>query len=824
MKTSRLSWLGAAICLLLAPNSLISQNRYTPEVERRAEELLSKMTEEEKLAYIGGQNSMYIRPIERLGIPAIKMSDGPQGLGTHGQSIAYPSTVLLTATWNTALAYEYGSALGRDCRAQGVNVVLGPAVNIYRAPMNGRNFEYMGEDPYLASQMVTGYIRGVQDQGAMATVKHFAANNSDYDRHNTDSRIDERTLHEIYFPAFKAAVQDGEVGAVMTSYNLLNGTYTTECPWLLRDVLRGQWGFKGVIMSDWGSTHHALPAVKGGLDLEMPNAAHMSPENLEKFLAAGEIAMDEIDEKVRNILRTIIAFGFLDRPQHDPILKTCPPENIQTALDVAREGIVLLKNDNILPIDPVNINDIVVVGKNSQGYVFGGGSGKVTPPDKVSMFEGIKNAGGLRGINVEHLSPADFMEPLVYTSEKGRERGFKAEYFNNMNLGGTPEGTRSETFIDYAWNNGPHIGEIGNDKFSARWSGYVIPQRSGEYEFTLGGDDGFRLFIDNVLVIDQWENGAYRSSRFTQRLDKGGIYPIRVEYYQDGGDASVNLAWKEKNYRNTHYLDRLNKADLVIACFGFNNQSEGEGFDRTFELPETERIMITNVLESTTSVVGVLNSGGSVEMAQWETGLSALIWAGYAGQQGGTAVADVLFGEVNPSGRLPMTWEKRWADNPVYNTYYPKDGTKKVAYEEGIFVGYRGYDKLGREVRYPFGYGLSYTTFELSGMKARVGRKGNVEVSFTLKNTGERAGAQVVQLYVNKGSEYVENPEKELRGFTKIYLEPGKSKKAIIELPADAFSWYDTARGQFVTKPGTYGIMLGFSSRDIKQSRRVGIE
>ena len=292
--------------LLLASSFLTAtaQKWYTPDVDRKVDELLKQMTVEEKLSYVGGVDWMYTRNIDRLGISRMKMTDGPQGLGTHSKSTAYPATVMLAATWNEDLAYQYGKALGRDCKARGINILLGPAVNIYRAAMCGRNFEYMGEDPYLAGRTAVGYIKGVQDQGVMATVKHFIANNSDYDRNNISNDIDERTMHEIYLPAFKAAVQEAEVGAVMTSYNLVNGIWTTEAPWLLKGVLRGQWGFNGVIMSDWGSTHHCVPAVKGGLDLEMAGGEKMNPKDLAYYLKTGVISMDMIDEKVRHILKT----------------------------------------------------------------------------------------------------------------------------------------------------------------------------------------------------------------------------------------------------------------------------------------------------------------------------------------------------------------------------------------------------------------------------------------------------------------------------------------------------------------------------------------
>lgn len=381
-----------------------AQKRFTADVEQQAEKILSQMTLDEKLSYIGGINWMYTRPLERFGIPRLKMSDGPQGLGTHGPSTAYPCALMLAATWNEQLATEYGSSLGKDCRARGVHVLLGPAVNIYRAPMCGRNFEYMGEDPYLTSRMATGYIKGVQGQGVMATIKHFIANNSDYDRDHISSDIDERTLNEIYFPSFRAAVQEAEVGAVMSSYNLLNGIYTTEHPWLLKDVLRQQWGFKGILMSDWGSTHHCIPAVKGGLDLEMPAGSKMQPEELKYYLRTGDITIETIDEKVRHILQTLLAFGFRETQQPDTHIPLKNPQCAQTALNVASEGLVLLKNTNqILPIRSGKVKTIAVVGKNAQGYVCGGGSGEVHPFQYVSVLDGIRKEAAERDIRVEYL-------------------------------------------------------------------------------------------------------------------------------------------------------------------------------------------------------------------------------------------------------------------------------------------------------------------------------------------------------------------------------------------------------------------------------------
>lgn len=803
-----------------------SQDRYTSEVEQKVESILSEMTLDEKLSYIGGDDHMHIIPLERFGIPAVEMRDGPLGMGTGGKSTAYPATTLLASTWNEDLAYKYGESLGRDAKARGVRVLLGPGVNIYRSPLCGRNFEYMGEDPFLAGKMATSYIKGVQKEGVIATIKHFVANNSSYDRSNISNDIDERTLHEIYFPAYKMAVQEGEVGAVMASYNLMNGIYTTENPWLTIDVLRGMWGFKGFVMSDWGATRHTIPCVKSGLDIEMPSAGNMNPKELKYYLRTGDITIDMIDEKVRNLLRSVIAFGLVDIDHQDKSIPLDDPTSVKTALEVANEGLVLLKNEkNVLPINTRKVRKIVVTGKNAKGFIHGWGSSTVIPIHYVDFLEGIRKAGEKYNVDVEYVDEYSLMEPILFTAADKLEQGLKAEYFDNQELKGQPKAVRTENRINYKWEKGPGVANIRQENFSIRWSGIISPKTTAEYEFRIGGDDGYRMYIDDELVINGWSGGGYRSVSETRKLEGGKNYTIRIEYFQGGGDASMDFAW------NTHIkgqvsplVKKLNEADVVVACFGYSSDQEGEAHDRDFTLPKHEWDYLSKVLMTTTPVIGVVTGGGNIEMQEWEPRLKGLLWAWYAGQEAGTAVANVLFGDVNPSGRLPMTFEKRWEDNPTYNSYHDPDGDKHVLYTEGIFVGYRGYDKLDREVQYPFGFGMSYTTFALSKMQTCVLDDGSVEVSFTLKNTGRKAGAQVVQLYVNKGNKYVENPLKELKGFKKIYLEPGETKTAVIKLDKDAFSWYDTVTKKFVTTEDKYGVMLGFSSRDIKLSQDVNIK
>ena len=798
-----------------------AQSWLTPEVEAQADALLRQMTTEEKLSYISGTGWMYTKGIDRLGIPVLKMSDGPQGLGTHGQSTAYPATVMLAATWNDSLALQYGTALGRDSRARGVNILLGPAVNIYRAAMCGRNFEYMGEDPYLAARTAVGYIKGVQSQGVMATVKHFTANNSDYDRDNISNDIDERTLHEIYFPAFKAAVQQGEVAAVMTSYNLMNGIYTTENPWLLRETLRDRWGFQGVVMSDWNSLHYPLAGVTGGLDLEMPGGK-LKPAELAYFLKTGHISMEQIDEKVRHILRVVLAFG---KNKQDTRIPLDDPTSVATALKVAQEGIVLLKNErNTLPIDPRKTKHIIVIGKNANGYVRGGGSGNVTPFHYTGAFDGLHKLGEELGVEVEYVDELDFMPRIVFADAARKEAGLRAEYFNNLELKGKPAATRTELKINYSWGDGTGIEGLSKERYSVRWSGTIAPEQTAEYEFIAGGDDGYRLYIDNQLVADEWGRGGFRTSTIARTFEAGKTYDVRFEYFQDGGGAAACFTWKKKNEQRDLLVEYLNKADLVIACVGHNSDSEGEGRDRSFGLPEADAQLLARAEQARTPLVTVINAGGNVDMQDWEPGTDALLWAWYAGQESGQALADVLFGRVNPSGKLPMTFEKRWEDNPAYHSYHDPDGDKHVAYTEGIYIGYRGYDKLGREVQYPFGYGLSYTTFRLADMQVSDQKAdGSVEVSCTLKNTGRRDGAQVVQVYVGKTGGLSDRPVKELKDYRKVFLRAGESRQLTFTLPQEAFTYYNPAAKDFIADPGQYRLMLAFSSRDVQLQKDIRV-
>lgn len=804
-----------------------AQSWLTPEAEKRADELLKNMTVRERLIYIGGVDWMYTKAFPRIDIPAVKMSDASNGVGTWGASTSYPCLLMLASTWNKEIASEYGASVADDCKARGVNILLGPGVNIYRAPMCGRNFEYMGEDPNLTAQMSTEYIKGLQGNGVMAVIKHFTANYQEYDRNYISSDIDERTLHEIYFPAFKSAVQKAETGAVMSSYNLLNGVWTTEDPWLLKEVLREQWGFKGLVMSDWGSTHNCVPAVKGGMDLEMAGNEIQNEDALRKHLDAGDISMADIDLKVKHILRTLISFGFFDREQLDPSIPLDNPASVETALNVSRDGIVLLKNqDNILPLKSANTPNVAVIGNNALIFAAGGGSSLVTPYHYVSYFDGLKKLGDEKGFNVTFVEKYDHMQDVLFTSSASSENGLKGEYFNNKNLEGTPVATQVDKRIGFEWTMGSGVPGVNKNDFSVRWTGELRPTESATYDFVVSGDDGYRLFIDNVEVISEYVDGGLRERTYRKALTADQKYSIRLEYFQGGGGASIDFAWK-KDGDDNRFKTALDNADVVVAFIGHSSASEGEASDRSFKLPSHSEKLIKEAQQSATPIVAVVNGGGNIYMQDWEPGLKGLIWGWYGGQEAGTAMAEVLLGDLSPSGKLPVTFEKEWEDNPSYNSYYDPDGDKHVEFTEGVFIGYRGYDKLNRTVQYPFGYGLSYTTFKLSDIQTtNLSDNDNLlEVSFKIKNTGSMAGAEVVQLYVNKQeASPVERPLRELKDFEKIYLQPNEEKTITMTLEKDAFSYYSVEKKDFVVDNGRYKIELGTSSRDIKLSAETTID
>jgi beta-glucosidase len=800
-------------------------------VEARVADLLSRLTLQEKLDYINGVDWLFIRPIERLGIPAIKMTDGPVGARSFGKTTAYPASILSVATWDTSLIRQLGVAIGKDCRSRGIHILLGPAVNIYRAPMCGRNFEYMGEDPFLTSSMAVGYIQGLQSQGVVATIKHFAANNQEWDRNWVSSDIDERTLQEIYLPAFKAAVQKGNTGAVMSSYNPLNGTHTSHNNHLNNEILRTQWGFDGILMSDWGSVHDGIAAATGGLDLEMPGGEYMTAKNLLPAIEKGEINEELINEKVRRIFRVCFRYGFFDRPQIIESIPTDNPESAQMALDLARNGIVLLKNENnVLPLDLLKTKKIAVFGPNADTYNAGGGSSCTDSYHSVTFLEELKKVA--KDVEINYINGIPGLSYLsaksvFYTAPGSTTIGLNAEYFDNKELAGTPKATKVEQTVDHEWVQTPSIEGIGEDNFSIRWTGVIRPTHTANYKFTVSGDDGYRLLIDNKVVIDFWsDHGNLPKTTFLQ-LEAGKEYSVKLEYYEAGGGASIAFAWfdtQDENFNDA--IKMASESDAAIVCVGFNKQTEGEGADRSFDLPENHDSLIQVIAKANPNTIVILNAGGNVNMLNWLPKVKGLIHAFYPGQEGGTALAEVVLGKINPSGKLPASFEKKWADNPAFNNYYDTDGDKRVQYKEGIFVGYRYYDTKKVEPMFPFGFGLSYTTFAYANLKVDLKQqkdKITATVSFDVTNTGQFDGAEVTQLYVSDVICPVERPVKELKGFSKVFLKKGETKKVTITLDEAAFSYFKTEANKFGFDAGDFEILIGGSSKDMKLKQMVKV-
>ncbi|MFN2511085.1 MAG: beta-glucosidase [Pyrinomonadaceae bacterium] len=803
------------------------------EIERRVESLLARMTLEEKIDILGGVDGFFIREFSRLGIPRMKMADGPLGVRNFGPATAFAGGIALAATWNPQLAGRVGMELGRDARAKGVHFLLGPAVNIYRAPMNGRNFEYFGEDPFLASRLAVEYIKGVQSQGVSATIKHFMGNNSEFDRHRTDSIIDERTMREIYFPTFEAAVKEARVGAIMSSYNLVNGEHASQNKFLLTDVAKKEWGFDGVMMSDWFATYDGVAATNGGQDLEMPSGAHMNRKNLLPAIEQGKVSLATIDDKVRRILRTALRFSWLDRDQTDSSTPRFNHQGRRVALDVARESLVLLKNDNkLLPLDKGKTKTIAIIGPVAYPAVpVGGGSARVEPFVAVSYLEGLSNYLGASGrVHYSRGVPSlgEMADATDFsTAATGGMPGLNAEYFSNDKLEGTATVMRTEQRINF----GPGSRRVYPDQTaSSRWTGYYVPKTPGVHEIFVQstGEDGgaHRLYVDDKLVVNNWTENRALGGSVTLSLD---AKPHKVVLEQRGRSQWLGGRLRLGIARPGQMVDAETKklasaADVVVVAVGFDHETESEGSDRTFTLPPGQDELIREVASLNQNTIVVLTSGGGVDMSGWLDRVPALIHAWYPGQEGGTALAQVLFGEVNPSGRLPITLERRWEDNPTHASYYPAAAdTKRVEYKEGVFVGYRGYERNNTKPLFPFGHGMSYTTFKYSNLSIKSVTGGAAssagplyEVSFEVQNTGSREGADVTQVYVGDTHAKVPRPAKELKGFAKVNLRPGETRKLVVPLDARALSYYDSTAKQWRAEPGDFQVLVGRSSEQIE--------
>ena len=786
----------------------------SPEHEAAAESLLKQMTLSEKIGLIGSEKSFYTRAIPRLGIPQIRMADGPQGIRNNTKSTMYPCGVLTASTWSRELAERLGHGLGQDAKARGVSILLGPGVNIYRAPMCGRNFEYFGEDPYLTGETAKHYILGVQEEGVMATVKHFAANNQEWSRHHASSDVDERTMHEIYFPAFRKAVQEAGVGSVMNSYNPIFGVHATENGWLNIEVLREQWGFKGILMSDWTSVYSTSGAANNGLDLECPKGVYFTEDKLMPLIASGVVSEAMIDQKVRHLLQTFIAFGMLDNPQNDENIPLDNPVSRNTALEIARQGAVLLKNEK--EVLPFRKGNVLVMGPNADRIPTGGGSGFVHPYSTVSVFDGLESLSGTKNTRLldDKTLFKDLM-PDVFTDRSFAVKGWKASYYNAVRPEGEPFKQTIDTVLTHYWKYGSPFKGMPDDKFYVRWEGAWKAAESGLVRISMGGDDGYRVSVNGKRLGGDWGNHSYNSRDVFFDAEAGQVYDLVFEFYDNAGEATVTFSAGQLDAGLLK--SSAEWADNVVFCAGFDSSTEGEGFDRSFQLPLGQRRILNTVAELHDNVAVVLNAGGGVDFRDWSESVEAVLLAWYPGQEGGLAIAEMLTGKISPSGKLPISIEKDWRDNPVHDSYYDNRNVphKRIEYKEGVFVGYRGYDRSGVKPLFPFGFGLSYTTFRYDGLKLTKTGPQSVTVEFDITNTGRMDAWETAQVYVGDVEASVPRPLKELKGYEKVYIRKGETVHVSVNLNDEAFAFYDILLKKFKVEPGEFVISVGPSSGEL---------
>jgi beta-glucosidase len=812
-----------ALPLLAADLAPPPSTQLDPRIEARVDGLLGQMTLEEKVGLLSGTDYMHTAGVPRLGIPALKFSDGPLGVRCWGQSTAYPAGALLAATWDPEMARAEGQAIGRDARARGVNIVLGPAVNIYREAQDGRNFEYFGEDPCLASAIAVGYVRGLQSQGVAACVKHFVANGQEWHRDNIDTTVSKRALEEIYFPPFKAAIEQGGAWTAMAAYNKVNGEWCTASKYLLTGVLRDAWGFQGVLMSDWGAVHDTEKDLNAGTDLEMNGSPRQfyNMQTIPPLLKSGAVTQATLDEHVRRILRMIVSMGFLDRDQTDKSIPLNDPQNAGVALQTASEGIVLLKNEhNLLPLDRAKVRHIIITGPNGETAVTGGGGSSGTDPfDKVSVLQGVQQAAGA-GVHVEYitdLSTFIFSHAAYNPADPapGSPSGLSAEYFNNADLAGTPVAKRVDPVVDFAWGeNSPLPGIAGGSAFSARWQGTITPPATGDYVFALASDDGSRAFLDGAKIIDIWMPHALMRQEAQVHLEGGRVYHLKVEYFNAKEGAEMHFGWAKPGLPPAERA-RIAAADAVVYAGGFNPESEHEGNDRPWDMPPSQAAELTQLLQLNPHVITTINAGGNLGLGGNLAKIPALLWCWYPGQNGNLALGRIIFGDLNPSGHLPDTFERRFEDSPAFGNYPgSEDGAPHVDLAEGIYVGYRWYDKKKIEPAFPFGFGLSYTTFAIKNLEQNADNSAP-SVSVDVTNTGSRDGADVVQLYVRPPNSAIDRPVQELKAFARVQLKPGETRTVTLPFTREDFATYDEASSRWIVPPGEYELAVGDGSRHI---------
>ena len=835
------AFLGSLICLAnLASAQAPSPD--SPAIEARAKAMLAKLTLTEKIKLIGGVDGMFTNAIPSIDLPRFKMSDASVGVRTWGPTTAYAGGAALAATWDRTFAKQLGERLGYDARARGVNFLLGPGVNIAKAPVNGRNFEYLSEDPYLNGALVVPYIEGVQSQGVSATVKHYALNNEEYNRHNVDVEVDERTMREIYLPAFEAAVKQGHVTAVMDSYNLINGTHATQNDFLNLKVLKGEWDFNGVLMSDWDATYDGVAAANNGLDLEMPSPRFMNQETLAAAVKSGAVKETTIDDKVLRLLSVALRYGWLDRPQFDPADSTYSVADRPVALKGALESITLLKNENhILPLDASKVKTVAIVGPDAWPAVTGGGgSSQADAFEPVSIVTGIAN---LVGPDVHVLYARGLPEMNNIFGQTHWESGVKEATYPSKNFTGSAETSTQQQINNYKqewW------GPADKTPRSIRYTTWFKAPKAGKYLVlaAASGDDHYTVSVDGKQIIEQIQVEGQHPESSSLELNAGQSINVVADYLPGFVGNRFGLGIVNESEMISEEVKKFaSVADAVVVAVGFDRSTESEGFDRSFTLPWGQDALIEAAVAANPRTIVTFIGGGGFDTHRWLDKVPALVHAWYPGQEGGTAIADVLFGKHDPEGKLPVSFDRSWQDDPSYQYYYPIKGADTqlhvtennhppvdydiphVKYGDRLMVGYRYWTTTGKHPLFPFGFGLSYTSFRFANLSvpATAASGSTVPVSFDVTNTGSMEGAEVAQLYVSDPSAKASRPERELKGFDKVSLAPGETKRVTISLDARAFSYWDETRHNWTLDPGKFVIRVGDSSENTPLQRDLTI-
>ncbi len=814
------------------------------QIDEWVEEILSKMTLSEKVSLLAGQDRWSTVPVERLGVTSLGMTDGPHGVrycrtsGVH-KATSFPTGVSMGSSWNPELVKRVGEALAEETAALNCDILLGPCVNIVRCPLGGRNFESYSEDPYLAGCIGTAYVNGVQSKNIGTSLKHYACNNQENGRFRCSSEVDERTLREIYLPAFEAIVKNAQPWTVMCSYNRINGIYASEHKRLLTDILREEWGFEGIVISDWSANHTIVKSVAAGLDIEMPGPAKYYGRLLEEAVNMWQIEEKVIDATAGRILRIIARSGKRDKNfKRRGKINTAFHQKL--ARKLAEESIVLLKNNNgLLPLNQNKIESVAVIGLNAlEARIGGGGSSYLNPPYRVSPLQGITELLKDNVQQIKYETGCDNFEEFpeipcdYFIHPESDKSGVLVEYFESLDCSGNVFKSVEYSGLNEFFFN---ISEYNKySEFSLRLRARFIAPVSGRYGLKLKYQGECRLFVDGKLLLE------VKHDRFLTRFDdpdisepvfieiaEGNNYCVVVEYVRRKNERAwlQLLGAYSPNITVSKRIDNSAKiaaeSDVAVVFAGMAKGFESEGKDRLhMNLPGFQNELIKAVVSANPNTVVVLNTGSPITMP-WINEVSAVIEAYYPGMEGGRAIADILFGHVNPSGKLTVSFPKRYEDNPAFLNY---PGTRKVHYGEGIFVGYRYYDTKGVEPLFPFGHGLSYTCFKYSNISiTKNARDMNYTVNVDIKNTGVCTGKEVVQLYIKDIESSLMRPLKELKGFRKIRLSPDEKKRISFTLNERSFSFYNPKQKQWIVEPGEFEILIGSSSRDIHLNSKIVI-